>query len=153
MKRIFFISYPGILLNCKTRYNACTMMNIEWYHTLNKPFLSPPDWIFAPVWSFLYLLILISLIIFIWKGYCRNKAKPFILFVLQVGLNLLWPPVFFQMQNIKLGFIVLFSLWVVLILTIQAFYKCSKIAAILLIPYFLWITFALYLNFEILRLN
>lgn len=129
------------------------MMNIEWYHTLNKPFLSPPDWIFAPVWSFLYLLIIVSLIVFLWKGYCKNKSKPFVLFVIQVGLNLLWPPVFFQMQNVKLGFVILFLLWVVLILTIQAFYKCSKIAAVLLVPYFLWITFALYLNFEILRLN
>ena len=129
------------------------MMNIEWYHTLNKPFLSPPDWVFAPVWSFLYLLIIVSLIVFLWKGYCKNKLKPFVLFVIQVGLNLLWPPVFFQMQNVKLGFVILFLLWVVLILTIQAFYKCSKIAAVLLVPYFLWITFALYLNFEILRLN
>ena len=129
------------------------MINIDWYHTLNKPFLSPPDWIFAPVWFFLYLLILISLIVFLWKGYCRYKAKPFILFGLQLVLNFLWTPVFFQMQNIKLGFVVLFLLWVMLLLTIQSFYECSKITAILIIPYFLWVTSALYLYFELVRLN
>lgn len=129
------------------------MINIDWYHTLNKPFLSPPDWIFAPVWTILYIMIALSLVVLIFNKVCKNKTKPIILYITQFALNLMWTPAFFYLQNAKLGFIIICLLWVVLLLTIKEFYKCSKIASFLLIPYFLWVTFALYLNVEIVRLN
>jgi len=129
------------------------MINMEWYHALNKPLLSPPDWIFAPVWIALYFMMAISLLLFLKGGFSKNKILPFSLFFSQLILNLLWTPAFFYMQNIKLGFIILVLLWITVLLTINSFYKFSKAAAILLIPYFIWTTFALYLNFEILRLN
>lgn len=129
------------------------MMNLDWYHNLNKPFLNPPDWIFTPVWTILYVLILVAFIILLFNKVCKNKVKPIILFATQLILNLMWTPAFFYFQNIKLGLIIVFALWATILLTIRAFYKCSKVAAILLIPYFLWVSFALYLNFEILRLN
>ena len=129
------------------------MENIEWYHNLNQPFLSPPDWLFAPVWGGLYFLMLLSLVFLIKGGLNRQKIKPLILFGVQLILNLSWTPAFFVGQNIKLAFVIVCALWLVLFMTIKAFYKISKISGILLIPYFLWTTFALYLNFEISRLN
>ena len=78
---------------------------------------------------------------------------PLIMFGFQLLLNFSWTPVFFGGQNIKLAFVIICILWLVLFVTIEAFYRTSKIAAILLIPYLLWTTFALYLNFELLRLN
>ena len=129
------------------------MQNINWYHSLNKPYLSPPDWIFAPVWTILYITIIISFLLFIKDGLSSKKIIPLILFVIQIILNLIWTPVFFNLQNIKLGFVVLFLLWIFLIFTIKKFYKISKPAGLILIPYLIWTTFALYLNLGILVLN
>ncbi len=129
------------------------MMNINWYHTLNKPYLNPPDWVFTPVWTILYITIFISFFLFIKDGFNSRKIIPLILFITQFILNLLWTPVFFNLQNIKLGFVILFLLWITLILTAKEFYKISKPAGIILIPYLIWTTFALYLNLGILVLN
>ncbi len=129
------------------------MMNINWYHTLNKPYLNPPDWVFTPVWTILYITIFISFFLFIKDGFNSRKIIPLILFITQIILNLLWTPVFFNLQNIKLGFVILFLLWITLILTAKEFYKISKPAGIILIPYLIWTTFALYLNLGILVLN
>ena len=128
-------------------------MNINWYHTLNKPYLNPPDWVFTPVWTILYITIFISFFLFIKDGFNSRKIIPLILFITQFILNLLWTPVFFNLQNIKLGFVILFLLWITLILTAKEFYKISKPAGIILIPYLIWTTFALYLNLGILVLN
>lgn len=128
-------------------------MNINWYHTLNKPYLNPPDWVFTPVWTILYITIFISFFLFIKDGFNSRKIIPLILFITQIILNLLWTPVFFNLQNIKLGFVILFLLWITLILTAKEFYKISKPAGIILIPYLIWTTFALYLNLGILVLN
>jgi len=126
---------------------------MDWYHALNKPQFNPPDWIFAPAWSVLYLMMIISLILLVVTPCSKNKIKPVSLFALQLILNLLWTPAFFYFKNIELGLIILCLLFGTVILTIKSFYKYSKPAAILLIPYFLWLTYALSLNFEIFRLN
>ena len=129
------------------------MENMSWYSTLNKPFLIPPSYIFTPVWIFLYTLILISLILFLKGGYTKEKRLPLIFFSIQMILNLVWSPVFFGMQNIFAALIVIVLMWIFILLTIITFFKHSKLAAILLIPYLIWVSFAFYLNFGFYVLN
>ena len=129
------------------------MKNMDWFHSLIKPELAPPDWFFAPVWSVLYVMIFLSLIFFLKNGGFRYKLRALSFFVIQLMLNLAWSPVFFGMQKIDLALIVIALLWVTLLITILAFSRYSKFAAWLLVPYFLWVSFATYLNYEYWRLN
>lgn len=128
------------------------MFNSIWYENLTRPFLSPPRWVFAPVWGFLYLTIFISFILYFLKK-DKNKLKGYIYFSIQIILNLLWTPAFFGAKNILLALIIIILLDIFLILTIKNFYPVSKIASILLIPYLIWTLFATYLNFSYFILN
>lgn len=129
------------------------MKNMEWYHSLNQPPFSPPDWLFAPVWSILYILMFVSLIMILKDGNIKEKSAPLTLFGLQLVFNLLWTPTFFVNKNISGALIVSVLLVILVYQTIRSFYPYSKAAAMLLIPYLLWTMFALYLNFGIWRLN
>lgn len=129
------------------------MQNIDWYNGLNKPFLNPPDWIFLPVWTILYIMIIISFVFFIKGKYSRAKLLPLIFFTIQMFLNIIWSGIFFGMENIGAALIVLIFMWIFILLTVITFYKHSKTASILLIPYFIWGSFALYLNFSFYILN
>lgn len=129
------------------------MKNMDWYHSLKKPKLSPPDEIFAPVWTVLYLMIAASLVVFLQSVDLKANFWPFMLFLLQLALNFSWSGVFFGMKKIAFALQIIIVMWVVLLLTIITFYMYSKTAAWLLVPYFVWISFAIYLNFEIWRLN
>ena len=125
-----------------------------WYAALKKPFFAPPSWIFAPVWITLYTLMGISLCVVWRKGLDRHDVRRAVsLFGGQLALNVLWSVVFFGMQSPLYGFIVIVLLWVVLLATVITFYRVSKLAGVLLIPYFLWGSFALALNLAILILN
>ncbi|MDQ3193550.1 MAG: tryptophan-rich sensory protein [Bacteroidota bacterium] len=125
-----------------------------WYASLNKPSFNPPDWLIAPVWVVLYLLMGISLFL-IWKEGLKNKEvkTAFILFIIQLIFNVLWPVVFFGGHSIPGGLIVLIILWLLILITIIKFKNISRTAAILLIPYLLWVSFATLLNFFIYKLN
>ncbi len=129
------------------------MYNSIWYDSLVKPVLNPPSWIFPPVWSILYALIIISLFIYIFKNSLQNKSSGYVYFIIQLILNLAWSPIFFYFKNIGLALIIVVLLDYFVILTIKRFYSVSKISAILLIPYLLWILFATYLNTAFLILN
>lgn len=129
------------------------MRNMEWYNSLNKPFLNPPSEVFTPVWIFLYITIAFSLLLFLKDGFNKTKVVPIIFFCGQLLLNFIWSPIFFEMQNIRLAMIVIAFMWLFVLLTILTFKKHNKTSAILLIPYFLWVSFACYLNFNFLRLN
>jgi tryptophan-rich sensory protein len=119
----------------------------SWYASLNQPSFAPPNWLFGPVWITLYLLMGISLYL-AWE----NKANLRIFFI-QLVLNSLWTIFFFGLQFPLLGFIEIIILWIAILLTILEFYKTSKTAAYLLIPYILWVSFAAILNFGYLLLN
>ena len=129
------------------------MYNSNWFHSLNKPIFAPPDYIFTPVWLVIYLLILISLILFLKTVNIGDKKVTLGVFIAQMLLNFLWSPVFFLWQEIFLAFIVIILMWVLILINIFLFYKYSKLSAILLIPYFLWVSFAGYLNFAYFILN
>ena len=126
---------------------------MEWFDSLNKPFLSPPDWLFTPVWLVLYIMIFASFILFWGSGMTKEKRLPLVFFIIQLVLNWLWVPVFFGMENILGGFIIIVIMYIFLWLTIITFFKYSKLASILLLPYLFWISFAAYLNFGYLVLN
>ena len=125
----------------------------SWYQNLNKPFLSPPSYVFTIVWPILYILMAISLFMFLKGGMRREKIIPLFIFVVQLALNLSWSPIFFGLQKMGLALIVIILMIILTIITIFYFYKFSKISAILLIPYLLWICFALYLNLGFILLN
>ncbi len=129
------------------------MQNMEWYNSLNKPFLAPPSSVFAPVWTVLYIMIALSLIMFLRGGMNKSKAVPLIFFIIQMLLNFAWSPVFFNMQNIGLALVIIIFMWLFTLLTIIFFFKHSKAAALLLVPYLIWISFAFYLNFGYFLLN
>ena len=129
------------------------MQNPVWYESLKKPLFTPQPELFAPAWIFLYGLTTLSLFVYIYKQTNKNKTLGYIFFTIQLLLNLSWSPVFFYFQNIKLSFVIIILLVLSIILTLIFFYKISKIAAALLVPYLLWTCFALYLNYGIMVLN
>jgi len=123
-----------------------------WFATIIKPSFSPPNWIFAPVWTFLFILMGISLFL-VWNSKSKNKKSAIILFGIQLFLNLTWSVLFFTLHNPLASFIEIIFLWIFILLTIFSFYKISKNSAYLLIPYLLWVSFASVLNFAIWKLN
>jgi benzodiazapine receptor len=126
----------------------------NWYALLIKPSFNPPNWIFGPVWTILYLMIGISLYL-VWTSRIKSdlKIKAYWIFAIQLALNGLWTIVFFGMHQILGALAIIILLWIFIILNIFAFYKISKPAAYLLIPYWLWVSFASILNFSIWMLN
>ena len=128
-------------------------MDLTWYDTLNKPAFTPPSGVFAPAWTVLYLMIFLSFMIFIMTKTMQDKTLGVSLFLVQLILNFLWSPVFFYWKNITLSFVIIILLLGFLLMTIINFYKISKWSAILLIPYFLWICYATYLNYGFMMMN
>jgi len=128
------------------------MYNSIWYENLVKPQFAPPDWVFAPVWTFLYITIFVSFVLFKVKP-AYNKTLGYIFFCIQMLLNIIWSPAFFVLKNPLLALFIVVLLDVFIILTIYRFYRVSKISAIVLIPYLLWTLFATYLNLGYLVLN
>lgn len=125
-----------------------------WYAGLEKPFFSPPNWIFGPVWTILYLLMGISFYLLWVKGWKKKSVRyAGILFGIQLLLNFLWTPLFFGLRSPLLGLIDILLLLGVLIYTISKIFPISKTAAYLLVPYLLWISFATMLNAAVLILN
>lgn len=120
----------------------------SWYMHLNKPSYNPPNWIFGPVWTTLYIIVGIALGK-IWKN---RSIIQLTLFTAQFILNLLWSPIFFYYHQISFALIDLLILWILLLALIFLIKKQTKIF-ILLFPYFIWVTFAGFLNFQILILN
>lgn len=125
-----------------------------WYATLTKPALNPPSWIFGPVWTTLYALIGIALFIVWKKGWDRSDVrKALFVFGLQLVLNATWSIVFFGLQSPAWAFVNIIAMWFAIVWTMILFYKISKPAMWLLVPYILWVSFAMYLNYSIWILN
>lgn len=124
-----------------------------WYSFLNKPSFNPPDWLFAPVWTVLYILMGVALYL-IWKlpaSAQRNSAMA--VFFTQLLLNFLWSLIFFNMHRTGLALTDIVVLLLLIIATILCFKPLSKTAAWLLVPYLLWVSFATVLNYAIWHLN
>jgi len=125
-----------------------------WYALLEKPWFNPPNWIFGPVWLTLYTMMGISLYL-IWRH--REKGiqvtAALTIFGVQLFLNAIWTPVFFGAKLLAPAFAIIVLLWISIIATIGSFKNHSKTAALLLVPYLLWVTFAAILNFSLWILN
>lgn len=131
-----------------------TVSSIQtWYLQLEKPALNPPNSVFGPVWITLYTLMGISLFLVWQKEYSKIKKKALVLFYIQLFLNALWSIIFFGLQSPFWALVNIIILWLFILWTILVFYKVSKPAAYLLLPYILWVSFATYLNYSILILN
>lgn len=126
----------------------------DWYLGLNKPSFTPPNWLFAPVWTALYIMMGIAAGIVWSKGYHHIWVKTALYhFVFQLLLNALWSIVFFGLKNPLAGMVVILALLTMIMLTIKWFKVISKPAALLLVPYVLWVGFAAALNYKIWELN
>ena len=127
----------------------------NWYSALEKPFFNPPNWLFAPVWTSLYIMMGIALGI-VWSRYQKNNTEvknALQVFVFQLLLNALWSLLFFGLKNPLLAFIEIILLWLVIYETIKSFRKIDSLASKLLFPYLAWVSFATLLNGSIWYLN
>jgi len=124
----------------------------QWYIFLNKPPLTPPSWIFAPVWTVLYVMMAVAGAR-LWKVGSEQSVRLRWLFVLQLMFNGLWSPIFFGMRNALAGLGDILLLWVFLAALVRLSWREDKISALLLAPYFLWVSFATYLNIGLWWLN
>jgi translocator protein len=125
-----------------------------WYVELTKPSFSPPNWLFAPVWITLYAMMGIALYIEWEKSKSMDvPAIVFVVFFVQLLLNALWSFLFFGLRSPLWGSVGIVLLWAAILLTIVLFWRFSRTAGALLIPYFAWVTFASILTFSIWKLN
>jgi translocator protein len=125
----------------------------DWYERLAKPRWRPPNWLFPPAWAVLYLTIAVSGWL-VWRtsGFA-GAALPFAIYFVQLVLNAAWSPIFFGMRRPDLAFVEIVILWCSIVATIATFQPFNAIAAWLLLPYLVWVTFAAALNFTIWRMN
>jgi len=146
---ILICQVAGLIGSVFTRNSVST-----WYLTLQKPSFNPPNWIFAPVWTFLFLLMGIALYL-VWskRQNQKQKNKALVFFSLQLVLNIVWSFCFFYLHNPLAGLVEILILWIFILLTIIYFYKISRSAAYLLLLYIFWVSFAAVLNYYLYMLN
>lgn len=144
----------GWMLLCLTASGTAVFVSVDgWYSTLEKPWLNPPFWVFAPVWTVLYLMMGVAAWLVWRKGGWTAQRLVLGWFLMQMVLNALWTPIFFGMHWIGAAFGEIVLLWLTLLTTLVLFWRASRLAGILLIPYLAWVSFAAYLNFALWRLN
>jgi len=148
----FFISLCLIFGNGLGGY--FTFISVEtWYQTLNKPSFNPPDWVFGPVWTTLYILMGISVWL-VWKRKpSADRTIGIRIFWVQLFFNILWTYIFFGIQKIGLSFLEIIFLIFLIFSNIIYFLKIDKIAGYLLIPYLIWVLYASLLTYNIWVLN
>ena len=133
--------------------SIATTPNIQgWYVNLNKPWFTPPNWLFGPVWISLYTLMGIALYLALEKGLLKDKPALGI-FIAQLSLNSLWSFLFFGLESPLLGLAGIIPLWISIALNIWAFWKIDKRAGYLLVPYITWVSIATALNYYVWILN
>lgn len=134
--------------------SAWTSSSVDtWYAQLHKPALNPPNWVFGPVWSVLYLLMAASAWL-VWRNAgWRGAGYALALFFVQLGLNVVWSGLFFGLRLPGAALVEIFFLWAAIIATAVAFLPFSRTAFWFMMPYAAWVSFASFLNFELWRLN
>ena len=152
MKLVISILIP-VLVGAISGYFTSSGVN-GWYAAANKPWFNPPNWIFAPVWTTLYVLMGIALFL-VWRTESVKTIKQtaIILFAVQLALNFFWSFIFFKLQQPAWAFAEIIVMWLMILLTILWFGKINAVAAWLLVPYICWVSFASVLNYSIWKLN
>jgi len=126
----------------------------SWYATIQKPGFTPPGWVFGPVWTVLYLLMGVAAFL-VWQRGLGSRIVRIALvwFLVQLALNAAWSPVFFGLHRIEPALVVIVLLWVAIVITMYHFFRLSRPAGMLLVPYLVWVSFATVLNASIWHLN
>lgn len=127
--------------------------SLEWYRTLQRPALSPPSWVFGPVWTLLYLLMAVALYLVWSRAGQAGVTLAVAVFAVQLVLNAAWTPAFFGMQSPLLGLAVIVPLWALILTSTVLFWRIVPLAGALLVPYLAWVSFASYLNAGLYVLN
>ncbi len=125
----------------------------EWYATINKPTWNPPNYLFGPVWSVLYVLMGVSAWLIWRKAGLSGAGGALGLFVVQLGLNALWSYLFFGLHRPDLAFMEIIVLWGAILVVTVLFWNHDRVAGALLLPYLAWVSFASFLNYTLWRLN
>ncbi|MBS1598730.1 MAG: tryptophan-rich sensory protein [Bacteroidetes bacterium] len=145
----FLITFAVLIISGLATANGVK----TWYSGLQKPYFNPPNWIFAPVWTILYILMAIALYK-IWKlEISKERNRALLFFFLQLSLNFCWSFIFFYFHQISLALVDIVLLWSFILITILFFSMFNRTAAWLLVPYLAWVSFATILNIAILKLN
>ncbi len=148
---IWFVLIPLAVGGASALFTMDSMMAFD---AVSKPPLSPPGWLFPVVWTILYTLMgIASYLVYTSDAPEGQKNKALWLYGIQLAVNFFWSPIFFNLQAYLFAFIWLMLLWALIIATTVAFWRISKTAGILMLPYLVWVTFAAYLNFGIYLLN
>lgn len=130
-----------------------SLSRATWYETLRRPDWAPPDWLFGPVWTALYIAMGVAAWL-VWRRLGLPGAiVPLTLFAIQLLLNLAWTGIFFGLRAPGAAFVEIIALWAAILATMAAFWRVSRTAGLLLLPYLLWVTYAAALNYQIWRLN
>lgn len=156
MRKTHRVIIPVLVLAVAIAGGAFSSMGLtEWYPALQKPALTPPDWVFGPVWAFIYVLGALSAVWF-WDRYDMFQMRYWWIngiFRLNLLLNLFWSYIFFVEHQIGIAFIEINLLNLTTLALITLLWPIARRSALLLIPYFVWVSFATYLTYEILVLN
>ncbi len=125
-----------------------------WYAGLAKPSFNPPNWVFAPVWTALYVLMAVAAWL-VWRdrGSLAAAAAPLTAWLVQLVLNALWSWLFFGLHRMGLALVDIVALWFAIVVTIALFWRVRHVAAWLMVPYLAWVSFAMVLNGALWRLN
>jgi len=151
LKLALCITIP-LLIGGISGFATATSIN-DWYVSINKPSFNPPNYLFGPVWTTLYILMGISFFMILQSPANEIRKKAITIFCIQLFLNFWWSFIFFKFQLLGLAFIEIILIWSSIITMITIFYKINKAAALLQIPYLLWVSFASILNGSIWFLN
>ena len=148
-----FPVYTDSRTRIANRLTAKECMMNTWYQELTRPYLTPPNWVFGPAWTILYIMIAISIIVYYKASGKEHVLLTTLILAVHLIANFSWTPLFFGAQNPLLALLDIIVLDVTLVVLIFLFWKASTIAAVLLIPYLCWVSFATYLNAGFYWLN
>ena len=129
-----------------------TRGSMDTYSQIVRPPLSPPGWVFPVVWTILYILMGVAFYL-VWQSEYENKKTALLLYFAQLAMNFIWPILFFNLEAYGISFVWLLIMLVLILFTAIAFYAADKRAGYLMIPYFVWVLFAGYLNLGVFILN
>lgn len=148
------LALVGWLILCFAASGTGVFISTDgWYTGLRKPAWTPPGWLFGPVWMLLYAMMGVAAWLVWREGGWKRQGRALGLFLLQWVLNALWTPLFFGLHLPGPAFAEIVLLWMAIVATVVAFARVRTTAAVLLVPYLIWVTFAAGLNFALWRLN
>ena len=154
-KPVAFVINIAITLGVGALGSWATLQSVKtWYPTLNKPTFNPPDWLFRPVWTTLYILIgIAAYLVWIRRDKIVHFPRTVAIYLIQLILNLGWSFIFFYLHEIGFALAEIMLLLIIIVINGLVFYKINKWAGLIFIPYFIWVSFATILTYNIFMLN